>query len=62
MNEMAFNQCMNEAEKELNIEQQMFSKNENVNLILKRNIVSDINFKNVLQLSNLIKRVFLGIF
>lgn len=62
MNEMAFNQCMNEAEKELNIEQQMFSKNENVNLILKRNIVSDINFNNVLQLSNLIKRVFLGIF
>lgn len=40
LNEMTFNQCMNEAEKELNIEQQMFSRNENVNLILKRNIVS----------------------
>lgn len=30
---------MNEAEKELNIEQQMFTKNENINVILKRNIV-----------------------
>jgi len=40
LNEMTFNQCMNEAEKELNIEQQMLSRNENVNLILKRNIVS----------------------
>lgn len=40
LNEMTFNQCMNEAEKELNIEQQMFSRNENVNSILKRNIVS----------------------
>lgn len=40
LNETTFNQCMNEAEKELNIEQQLFSKNENVNSILKRNIVS----------------------
>jgi len=40
LNEMTFNQCMNEAEKELYIEQQMLSRNENVNLILKRNIVS----------------------
>lgn len=40
LNEITFNQCMNEAEKELNIEQQMFSRNEDVNLILKRNIVS----------------------
>lgn len=31
---------MNEAEKELNIEQQMFSRNDNVNLVLNRNIVS----------------------
>lgn len=46
LNEMTFNQCMNEAEKELNIEQQMFSRNENINLILKRNIVSYINFIN----------------
>lgn len=44
LNEITFNQCMNEAEKELNIEQQMFSKNENVNSILKRNIVSNINY------------------
>lgn len=40
LNEITFNQCMNEAEKELNIEQQLFNKNENVNSILKRNIVS----------------------
>jgi len=40
LNEITFNQCINEAEKELNIEQQMFSRNENVNLILRRNIVS----------------------
>lgn len=39
LNEITFNQCMNEAEKELNIEQQMFSRNEDVNLVLKRNIV-----------------------
>lgn len=44
LNEMTFNQCMHEAEKELNIEQQMFSRNENVNTILKRNIVSYIEF------------------
>jgi len=44
INEITFNQCINEAEKELNIEQQMFSRNENVNLILKRNIVSGIYF------------------
>jgi len=44
INEITFNQCINEAEKELNIEQQMFNKNENVNLILKRNIVSGIYF------------------
>lgn len=44
LNEITFNQCMNEAEKELNIEQQLFSKNENVNSILKRNIVSYIYF------------------
>lgn len=44
LNEMTFNQCMNEVEKELNIEQQMFSRNENVNLILKRNIVNYIYF------------------
>lgn len=54
---------MNEAEKELNIEQQMFSRNENVNLILKRNVVSGINFVNILRLlSNLIEWYFLGIF
>lgn len=40
LNEMTFNQCMNEAEKELNVEQQMLSRNENVNSILRRNIVS----------------------
>lgn len=40
LNEITFNQCINEAEKELNIEQQMFNRNENVNLILRRNIVS----------------------
>lgn len=40
LNEITFNQCMNEVEKELNIEQQMFSRNEDVNLILKRNTVS----------------------
>lgn len=44
LNEITFNQCMNEAEKELNIEQQLFNKNENVNSILKRNIVRCINF------------------
>lgn len=44
LNEITFNQCMNEAEKELNIEQQLFNKNENVNSILKRNIVSCIYF------------------
>lgn len=44
INEITFNQCINEAEKELNIEQQMFNRNENVNLILKRNIVSEIYF------------------
>lgn len=42
INEITFNQCINEAEKELNIEQQMFNRNENVNLILKRNIVRGI--------------------
>lgn len=35
---------MNEAEKELNIEQQMFSRNDNVNSILERNIVNYTNF------------------
>lgn len=44
LNEMTFNQCMNEAEKELNLEQQMFSRNENINLILKRNIVNSLRF------------------
>lgn len=44
INEITFNQCINETEKELNIEQQMFNRNENVNLILKRNIVSEIYF------------------
>lgn len=44
LNEITFNQCMNEAEKELNIEQQLFNKNENVNSILKRNIVRCIYF------------------
>lgn len=40
LNEITFNQCMKEAEKELNIEQHMLSRNENVNSILRRNIVS----------------------
>lgn len=40
LNEMTFNQCMNEAEKELNVEQQMLSRSENVNSILRRNVVS----------------------
>jgi len=44
LNEITFNQCINEVEKELNIEQQMFSRNENVNFILRRNIVSGIYF------------------
>lgn len=47
LNEMTFNQCMNEVEKELNIEQQMFNRNENVNLILKRNIVSSYKYVTV---------------
>lgn len=55
LNEISFNQCMNEAEKELNIEQQMFSRNENINLILKRNIVSYVYLLNIrLMLINLV--------
>lgn len=44
LNELTFNQCINEVEKELSIEQQMLNRNENINLILKRNIVRNISF------------------
>lgn len=44
LNELTFNQCINEVEKELSIEQQMLNRNENINLILKRNIVRNIYF------------------
>lgn len=53
---------MNEAEKELNIEQQMFSRNENVNLILKQNIVSYIYLNSILFYFNYVITIFIGIY
>jgi hypothetical protein len=58
LNEITFNQCINEAEKELNIEQQMLSRNENINLILRRNIVRVIHFIIICMLTNLNLMIF----
>lgn len=39
LNEASFNHCLKEAEKEINLENLMFNKNENINMLIHRNKV-----------------------